>query len=35
MENIIVAVSISVIVGIAYYIFRNIPPSGGFRGRMA
>ena len=35
MANVIVSISICIVIGVAYYIFKNTPPGGGFRGRMA
>lgn len=35
MESVVTAISFGVIVGIIYYIFRNRPPGGGFRGGFA
>lgn len=35
MDNIIAAISIGIIAGVVYYIFKNLPPGGGMRGRMA
>lgn len=35
MGNIIIAISIGAIIGVAYYIFKNTPPNGGFGGRIA
>lgn len=35
MGNIIIAVVVGAIVGAVYYIIRNYPPGGGFRGGFA
>ena len=35
MANMIIAIGVGIIAGVIYYILKNIPPSGGFRGRMA
>lgn len=35
VENIIAAIGIGIIAGVVYYIFKNLPPGGGMRGRMA
>lgn len=35
MENVIATISVGIIAGVVYYIFKNLPPGGGMRGRMA
>lgn len=35
MDIIITAISVGIIAGVVYYIFKNTPPSGGFGGRIA
>lgn len=35
MKSIIVTISAGIVVGVVYYILKNIPPNGGFGGRMA